>query len=324
MLGQGKFGRVYLARMVLTGLPVAIKSIPKTKLFEKKLRISLLREIAILQSLNHPNIIRILEVFESKAEIFIVTEHAPGGDLLTSLKDRGVFKEADWAVKLVQLAKALEYLDSQGIIHGDIKLENILLDDKGRVKLCDFGVSRRIDDRGAFNELTGTPIYSAPEMLRQQRTVGTTSDVWSLGVLSCIALTGQVPFKGDTINAILEKVTSDSPIFDQSSKISPRMQAIILKMLKKDPHSRILSTQVRSGLVAEGLVAEGDLEPFSEDMGERDAACLRSGFQKKSKILEDRLEVLETMGIPSGLARDTVRSRILNHVHALYSSFDCK
>ena len=164
MIGKGSFGKVHLGIHILSKKKVAIKCIDKTYIKEEKAQKKIVQEVKILRSLIHRNIIKILEVFENKKFVFIVTDYASRGDLLKYMKEHGVFKEHRAKPIVAQILKSLEYCHSKGILHRDIKLDNILLDKDMQVKLCDFGVSRYMSDE-KIKERCGTPAYIAPEII---------------------------------------------------------------------------------------------------------------------------------------------------------------
>jgi serine/threonine protein kinase len=164
MIGKGSFGKVHLGIHILSKKKVAIKCIDKTYIKEEKAQKKIVQEVKILRSLVHRNIIRILEVFENKKFVFIVTDYASRGDLLKYMKEHGVFKEHRAKPIVAQILKSLEYCHAKKVLHRDIKLDNILLDKDMQVKLCDFGVSRFMSDE-VIKERCGTPAYIAPEII---------------------------------------------------------------------------------------------------------------------------------------------------------------
>ncbi len=145
LLGEGSFGKVYLGLQKLTNRLVAIKCLSKSVFKEEKKK-KINSEIKILKKfLGHPNIIKLLEVFENSKRVFFVMEYASSGDLLKLLAEKKILNESDAKYMFVQICTGLRYIHNQGIIHRDIKLDNILLDNKLRCKICDFGVSRLVE-----------------------------------------------------------------------------------------------------------------------------------------------------------------------------------
>ena len=142
MLGKGAFGKVNLGMHKITNCLVAVKSINKEFLEEEKSRKKVSKEVHILKKINHKNIVQLYEVFESAKHFLIVTEICSGGDLLNYVRKRRKLTEDYAKYFFKQLIEALIYCHKKGVVHRDVKLDNILLDHNGKLKLCDFGVSR--------------------------------------------------------------------------------------------------------------------------------------------------------------------------------------
>lgn len=154
------------------------------------------QEYNILKRTRHPNIVRLYESFDTESHIVYVMEVCGGGDLLTYVRRRRKLKE-DYAKFLFgQIIKGLQYVHSKGVLHRDIKLDNILLTSEGDVKICDFGVSKLVQNKNhTQTEQCGTPAYIAPEVFRGKGYKGFQSDIWSAGVVLYAMLYGTVPFK---------------------------------------------------------------------------------------------------------------------------------
>eukprot|EP00826_Nyctotherus_ovalis_P046429 TRINITY_DN5246_c0_g1_i1.p3 TRINITY_DN5246_c0_g1~~TRINITY_DN5246_c0_g1_i1.p3 ORF type:complete len:155 (-),score=32.72 TRINITY_DN5246_c0_g1_i1:679-1143(-) len=134
------------------------------------------------------------------------------------------------------MLEALYYCHSKGIAHRDIKLENILLNEVGDIKLCDFGVSKRFKKGELLNERCGTPIYIPPEMFLEIPYDGTLSDVWSLGIVLYVMLYGNFPFQGDDLSLLKEKIVSAR--LPLRNTVSAAARKLISRMLAKDPSQR--------------------------------------------------------------------------------------
>ena len=165
LIGKGAFGKVTLAIHKLTGQYVAIKTIDKEHLKDEFSKRKVLREIYILKKIKHVNVIRLLEVFESAKQVLLVMEYAGGGDLLHYVKQRKYLSEQEAKPIFKQIVYGLAHIHSRNVLHRDIKLDNILLDAEGAVKICDFGVSKIIDKHKLINDQCGTPAYIAPEII---------------------------------------------------------------------------------------------------------------------------------------------------------------
>jgi serine/threonine protein kinase len=213
-----------------------MKSLPIQYLSTKANKDKLHNEIEILRMLKHGNVIRLYETFKAKNLLIIVLELCSGGDLLDYIKKRKTIAEPVAKVAFKQILKAVGYCHSKGIAHRDIKLENILINEEGDIKLCDFGVSKRFAKGELLNERCGTPVYIPPEMFLETPYDGTLSDVWSLGIALYVMLYGSFPFQGDDINVLKEKVISERvPL---RNTISNTARRLITRMLSKDPSSR--------------------------------------------------------------------------------------
>ena len=237
MIGKGSFGKVYLGKHILTGQPVAIKSIDKQHMKDEYSRRKIFQEVLILKTCNHKNVIKLLEVFENKKYLFIVQEYASEGDLLSHVKQHGRLSESEAKGLVLQIVQGVRYCHQHNILHRDIKLENILLDKGQVVKICDFGVSRFIKSGQFINEQCGTPAYIAPEIVLDKGYEGCYADLWSLGVLIYATVTGMVPFTGDDIDELHNSVLSGKYSFPNF--LSEEAKDFISRFLKLDPYSRI-------------------------------------------------------------------------------------
>jgi len=180
-IGEGSFGKVFKGRRHNTGQLVALKFIAKHGKTQKDIK-NLRQEICILRTLNHENIILMLDAFETEREFCVVTEYAQG-ELFDILQDDEHLPGAQVKKIAMQLVKALHYLHSNRIIHRDMKPQNILIGSAGRVKLCDFGFARAMSSNTiVLTSIKGTPLYMAPELVKEQP-YDEKADLWSLGII---------------------------------------------------------------------------------------------------------------------------------------------
>ena len=201
VLGKGKFGIVFEAVRKEDGLRVAIKVIKKSLLMTPKMYDQVETEINILTITDHSCIVKMIENFETKTDIFIVMEHIEGGDLYQQLKREPI--EETLAIKYIrQIIEGLEHLHSMNIVHRDIKPDNILVMDD-RIKICDFGWSC-ISDKSQHG-ICGTLDYICPEMVRNTL-YNKTIDLWCLGVLTYELLTGKLPFYNITYKGTYKRI----------------------------------------------------------------------------------------------------------------------
>eukprot|EP00826_Nyctotherus_ovalis_P013410 TRINITY_DN1361_c0_g3_i1.p1 TRINITY_DN1361_c0_g3~~TRINITY_DN1361_c0_g3_i1.p1 ORF type:complete len:609 (-),score=189.75 TRINITY_DN1361_c0_g3_i1:486-2312(-) len=198
-LGKGKFGLVRAAVHKKSGKRVAIKLMKKQVMTTQDLEL-VKQEIEIMKILQHPNLIRLLDVFENTDYIYIVMEVMEGGDLFGYLEKRHFRLPERTAARIVHsLAAGLYYLHNYGVVHRDLKPENVLMVSKAEdsdVKIMDFGLSKMIGPSQLCTEPFGTLSYVSPEVL-QQKPYGKGVDVWSLGVLAYLMLVGSLPFDSE-------------------------------------------------------------------------------------------------------------------------------
>eukprot|EP00472_Partenskyella_glossopodia_P008496 CAMPEP_0197536986 /NCGR_PEP_ID=MMETSP1318-20131121/55494_1 /TAXON_ID=552666 /ORGANISM="Partenskyella glossopodia, Strain RCC365" /LENGTH=1269 /DNA_ID=CAMNT_0043095029 /DNA_START=175 /DNA_END=3985 /DNA_ORIENTATION=- len=242
LIGEGSFGKVYKGRRKYTGKAVALKFIVKLGKQEKDLQ-ALLSEVEILQKLKHPNIIQMLDVFETRNEICVVTELAQG-ELFHILEDDKSLPEAVVRDVACQMVKALDYLHSHRIIHRDIKPQNVLFCSNGRVALCDFGFARLMSQHTTMlTSIKGTPLYMAPELVKEQP-YNQTADLWSLGVILYELRVGKPPFFTNNIYKLIRMIINENIKWPQA--IPPQMRSFLELLLVKDPTKRGSWKQVRS------------------------------------------------------------------------------
>lgn len=166
LVGKGTYGKVYKAIHRLSGNAVAIKCVEKCTLKNQTMVEKIFQEVQLLSLITHKNIVKLYEIFENSKYYFFVTEYAELGDLMKLLKEKIYFTESQIFLILRDIVSALEYLHDSSIIHRDVKLDNILLTQKYRAKLCDFGISAVTKPGKIFREKCGTPAYLAPEVIR--------------------------------------------------------------------------------------------------------------------------------------------------------------
>uniref|UniRef100_A0A8C6TMU9 non-specific serine/threonine protein kinase n=1 Tax=Neogobius melanostomus TaxID=47308 RepID=A0A8C6TMU9_9GOBI len=205
-LGRGTYGKVKKAMERATKRTVAIKSIRKERITDDLDRIHIQREIEITSSLRHPNIIRFHEVFESRDKIVIVMEYASRGELYDYIQERRRLTETDARTIFRQITSAVHYLHKNGVVHRDLKLENILLDQDLNVKLADFGLSNHFQKGTLLQTYCGSPLYAAPEIVQGLPYQGPEVDCWALGVLLYTLMYSSMPFDGVNYKILTEQI----------------------------------------------------------------------------------------------------------------------
>src|SRR5574341_93577 len=226
-LGRGGMGVVYLAREVRLDRPVAIKLLPPSKASDPKLRERFLREARTAAKLSHPNIIPIHAVEEIGEFVFFAMAYIEGETLTERVRRRGPMAPSDASRVLRDVAWALAYAHQQGVIHRDVKPDNILLESTGRVLVADFGIASVVQGAGALTggEVIGTPEFMSPEQALGEP-VDARSDLYSLGVVGYFAFSGTLPFEADRATDVLAKqVTAPAPPLTSAAPLVPRRLA---------------------------------------------------------------------------------------------------
>ena len=241
-LGRGGMGVVYLAREVRLDRPVAIKLLPPSKASDPSLRERFLREARTAAKLSHPNVIPIFAVEEIGGFVFFAMAYVEGETLTERVRSRGPLSPSEGARVLRDVAWALAYAHGQGVIHRDVKPDNILLESSGRVLVADFGIAGVVAGAGALKsgEIIGTPEFMSPEQALGE-VVDARSDLYSLGIVGYFALSGTLPFEAERSTDVLAKQVTESapPLASVGPGIPRRLAQAIDRCLAKDPGERL-------------------------------------------------------------------------------------
>nr|XP_044992306.1 putative sperm motility kinase W [Jaculus jaculus] len=233
-LGQGGFAEVNLACHLRTNICVAVKKVKKDKgsVIEN--------ELFALKAMDHPNIVRLYSVINTQQFTYMVIENAPGGTLLNHVLIAGTLAEAEAQRLFSQLVLAVAHCHAKGFAHRDIKPNNILLDKKNNIKLCDFGLSIQTTPGKILKRFCGTTLYCAPEMLDGQGYDPKMQDIWSLGIVLYFSVSGYLPFKGVTRSNLKEHilVTCKQKDLGLPSGLSSDIVNIIHTLLTVNPRLR--------------------------------------------------------------------------------------
>jgi len=245
VLGSGQFGTVYGARHRTKQREVAIKVVDKTR-FPNKESTQLIHEVQILSGLDHPGIVKLYNMFENPQQIFVVMEKLHG-DMLEMIlsSEQGRLDERITKFLITQILDALRYLHFKNIVHCDLKPENVLTANTDsalpQVKLCDFGFARIIGEKSFRRSVVGTPAYLAPEVLSNQG-YNRTLDMWSVGVIIYVSLSGTFPFNED--EDILDQIQNAEFMFPDNAWKSISNDAIdLIKHLLQVKRRRRLTVE---------------------------------------------------------------------------------
>jgi serine/threonine-protein kinase len=239
-LGRGGMGVVYLAREVRLDRPVAIKLLPPSRARDAALRERFMREARTAAKLSHPNVIPIFTVDEVGEFVFFAMAYVEGETLTERVRSRGPLPPSEAARMLREAAWALAYAHSQGLVHRDVKPDNIILESgTGRALVADFGIAGAVRDAGGLaGEVIGTPEFMSPEQALGEQVDGR-SDLYALGCVGFFALSGKLPFEAEKATEVLAKqVTEPAPPLATAAPVPRKLAAAIDRCLAKDPAER--------------------------------------------------------------------------------------
>jgi serine/threonine protein kinase len=246
-IGRGGMGVVYRAKDRRLKRIVAIKVLPPEMSFQSAIKTRFLREAETAAQLSHPNIVPIYSVDEVESLVFFVMAYISGDNLAKRLHDKGVLPVEDVRRVSREVADALAYAHERGVVHRDIKPDNILLDaNTGRAMVTDFGIARagEGDNRlTATGMAIGTPAYMSPEQAAGDRQIDGRSDLYSLGVVAYQMLVGEPPFVANSTPAMLVKHISErpTPVSQRRSDVPQDLARAVMMCLEKDPDGRFTS-----------------------------------------------------------------------------------
>ncbi|KAI5609001.1 death-associated protein kinase 3 [Silurus asotus] len=244
---SGQFAIVRKCREKSSGVEYAAKFIKKRRLSSSRRGVSreeIEREVNILREIQHSNIITLHDIFENKTDVILILELVSGGELFDFLAEKESLSEEEATQFLKQILDGVHYLHSKHIAHFDLKPENIMLLDKNvpnpRIKLIDFGIAHQIKEGNEFKNIFGTPEFVAPEIVNYEP-LGLEADMWSIGVITYILLSGASPFLGETKQETLTNISAVNYDFDEEffSNTSELAKDFIRRLLVKDPKKRM-------------------------------------------------------------------------------------
>ncbi|KAM9301549.1 serine/threonine-protein kinase MARK2 isoform 3-T3 [Gastrophryne carolinensis] len=300
-IGKGNFAKVKLARHVLTGKEVAVKIIDKTQLNSSSLQ-KLFREVRIMKVLNHPNIVKLFEVIETEKTLYLVMEYASGGEVFDYLVAHGRMKEKEARAKFRQIVSAVQYCHQKLIVHRDLKAENLLLDADMNIKIADFGFSNEFTFGNKLDTFCGSPPYAAPELFQGKKYDGPEVDVWSLGVILYTLVSGSLPFDGQNLKELRERVLRGKyriPFY-----MSTDCENLLKKFLILNPSKRGTLEQIMRDRWMNVGHEDDELKPYVEPVPD----------YKDPK----RTELMVTMGYSREEIHDSLVNQKYNEVMATY------
>ncbi|XP_063800987.1 serine/threonine-protein kinase MARK2 isoform X7 [Pseudophryne corroboree] len=300
-IGKGNFAKVKLARHVLTGKEVAVKIIDKTQMNSSSLQ-KLFREVKIMKVLNHPNIVKLFEVIETEKTLYLVMEYASGGEVFDYLVAHGRMKEKEARSKFRQIVSAVQYCHQKLIVHRDLKAENLLLDSDMNIKIADFGFSNQFTFGNKLDTFCGSPPYAAPELFQGKKYDGPEVDVWSLGVILYTLVSGSLPFDGQNLKELRERVLRGKyriPFY-----MSTDCENLLKKFLILNPSKRGTLEQIMRDRWMNVGHEDDELKPYIEPVPD----------YKDPR----RTELMVTMGYSQEEIKDSLIGQKYNEVMATY------
>uniref|UniRef100_A0A1A8P5K4 MAP/microtubule affinity-regulating kinase 3 n=2 Tax=Nothobranchius TaxID=28779 RepID=A0A1A8P5K4_9TELE len=300
-IGKGNFAKVKLARHILTGREVAIKIIDKTQLNPTSLQ-KLFREVRIMKGLNHPNIVKLFEVIETDKTLYLVMEYASGGEVFDYLVAHGRMKEKEARAKFRQIVSAVNYCHQKNIVHRDLKAENLLLDADSNIKIADFGFSNEFTEGSKLDTFCGSPPYAAPELFQGKKYDGPEVDIWSLGVILYTLVSGSLPFDGQNLKELRERVLRGK--YRVPFYMSTDCEGILRRFLVLNPAKRCSLEQIMNDKWINVGYDGDELRPHAEP---------QEDFSDTSRI-----DVMVGMGFGREEIRDSLLSHKYNEVTATY------
>uniref|UniRef100_A0A8C7UMK6 non-specific serine/threonine protein kinase n=1 Tax=Oncorhynchus mykiss TaxID=8022 RepID=A0A8C7UMK6_ONCMY len=289
-IGKGNFAKVKLARHVLTGKEVAVKIIDKTQLNSSSLQ----------------KVIKLFEVIETEKTLYLIMEYASGGEVFDYLVAHGRMKEKEARAKFRQIVSAVQYCHQKCIVHRDLKAENLLLDADMNIKIADFGFSNEFTMGNKLDTFCGSPPYAAPELFQGKKYDGPEVDVWSLGVILYTLVSGSLPFDGQNLKELRERVLRGKyriPFY-----MSTDCENLLKKFLILNPTKRGSLEQIMKDRWMNVGHEEEELKPFIEPQPD----------YKDPK----RTDIMLQMGYSAEEIQDSLVNQKYNEVMATYLLLD--
>uniref|UniRef100_A0AAR2J559 non-specific serine/threonine protein kinase n=1 Tax=Pygocentrus nattereri TaxID=42514 RepID=A0AAR2J559_PYGNA len=262
----------------------------------------LFREVRIMKILNHPNIVKLFEVIETEKTLYLVMEYASGGEVFDYLVAHGRMKEKEARAKFRQIVSAVQYCHQKKIVHRDLKAENLLLDADMNIKIADFGFSNEFTEGSKLDTFCGSPPYAAPELFQGKKYDGPEVDVWSLGVILYTLVSGSLPFDGQNLKELRERVLRGKyriPFY-----MSTDCENLLKRLLVLNPIKRGSLEQVMKDRWMNVGHEEEELQPYTEP---------EPDFKDNKRI-----DLMVTMGFPKDEITEALVGQKYDEVMATY------
>ncbi|MCQ2815886.1 MAG: serine/threonine-protein kinase [archaeon] len=241
-IGTGTFSKVKLGIHKKTRKKVAIKILEKCKIVEKDDFERIVREMSMVTEFNHPNIVKVYEMYETDDNYLIIMEYCEGGELFNYIVEKRRLSEEETAYFFYQLINGIEYIHSKGVVHRDLKPENLLLDNDKVLKIIDFGLSNYFNGELLVTPC-GSPCYASPEMVTGNRYNGFYIDVWSTGIILFAMLCGYLPFEDPNNEKLFKKIAACK--LEYPSHLTKLSKDIMRRILVTDPEKRIKVKEIK-------------------------------------------------------------------------------
>ncbi|CAI2361515.1 unnamed protein product [Moneuplotes crassus] len=231
-IGSGKYGKVYLGQSIHDKQKQTAIKVIKIRKIKSNFE-SVMKEIQMMKSIDHPDIVKVLEIYRDSKKIYLVMELVQGEELFDYILRKEKLREWETRKIIRQLVQIVKYLNSVKIAHRDLKPENIMINSKSlKIKLLDFGLSSYFEESKKLVSPVGTPYYVAPEVLRGS--YGKECDMWSIGIITFICLTGAPPFQGDSLVDIYQDILKFNLVFNDTewSQVSGCAISFVRKLLE--------------------------------------------------------------------------------------------
>ena len=266
-LGKGSFSKVKEAVHIVSGELVAIKVLDKAMITKEEDLVRIRREIKILKTSNHPNLISLYEIMETEKYYFFVMEHAAGGELSKYICDRGKLDERKSCRFFRQLIAAVEYMHKMGYAHRDIKPSNILLKDDLELKLIDFGLGNIYSTGELLETPCGSPCYAAPELVTGKAYSGICVDIWSSGITLFAMLCGYLPFNDESRKELFRKISACD--YAMPDWLSPNAKDLIRRIFVANPKKRLTIDEIKGhpwfNIFKEESIAQQKLDDYATE-----------------------------------------------------------